>query len=99
MAMLDNMLVEMGSEGDVQAIADRVGLPVAKVEEAIAALGVAHPQPGDAVITASDSTGVPVSKISAILNLLGGREALPGLSSLFGLEVVDPLRSRSVLFG
>ena len=99
MAMLDKMLVAMGSEGDVQTIAERVGLPVNKVEEAIAALGVAHPQPGDAVTTASDSTGVPATKIDAILNQLGGREALPSLSSLLGLEDMDPLRSWSVLFG
>ena len=85
MAMLDGMLAEIGSERDVQAIAERVALPVAKVEEVIAALGVAHAQPGDAVETASASTGMPAWKVSQIMDLLGGRGSLSNLSCVLGV--------------
>ena len=81
MSMFDNMLAEMGGQIDVDAIADRVGLSPDKVDEAIAALGVAHSQPGDAIETAAASTGFPMSKISAIMAQLGGPDALANLSS------------------
>lgn len=98
MAMLDGTLAEIGSESDVQAIAERVALTVAKVEEVIAALGVAHAQPGDPVETASASSGIPVWKVNQIMDLLGGRDSLPNLSCVLGVYWQDPRPGLATLF-
>ena len=84
MAMFDGMLAEVGSRVDVSAIALHLGISADKVEEAIAALGIAHAQPGDTVDIATGSTGIPSRTIDAILQDLGGPAALASLSSLLG---------------
>jgi len=95
MSLLDSVLSEVGGNLDVGGIADRLGIDPATAEKAITALGVAHPQPGDTVETASAQTGIDTSTLSQIVDQIGGASALSQLSeglqnhpqaaSLFGM--------------
>ena len=84
MGILDGMLSQIGSSVNVQAIAERVGLPADKVESAIGALGIAHSQPSDTVQTAANASGVSADKVSEIMNQLGGEAAVSKFASLLG---------------
>jgi hypothetical protein len=97
--MFDGILSQIGSQFDVQAIAERVGLTDDKVESAIAALGVAHSQPTDTVETAASSSGIPTEKLGEIMSQLGGENALSKVSSLLGQKGSNPLGGISGLFG
>ena len=84
MGIFDGMLSQIGRAVDVQAIAERVGLPADQVEAAIGALGAAHSQPSDTVETAAGASGIPTDKVGEIMSQLGGENALGKLSSLLG---------------
>ena len=94
MGFLDDALGQLGGL-DIPALAAKVGLNPDQVADALAALGVAHAQPGDTATQAANQTGLPVDKLQAILAHLGGEGALGnlagmvpgglgGLGSLFG---------------
>lgn len=84
MAMVDQLLSKLGSNVDVQAISQRVGLPPDKIESAITALGAAHGQQGDTVQNAADRTGIEPGKIEQIVQQLGGEAQLSKISSFLG---------------
>lgn len=84
MGIFDGILSQIGANIDAGALGERVGLPPEKVEQAIAALGVAHTQPGDTVETAAASSGIAPHLLGQILEQLGGEGALDRFASLLG---------------
>ena len=82
MSILNDILGQVGGNATVQNLAAKVGLSPEQVEQAIAALGEAHPQPGDTVQAASQTTGVAPDKLSQIVEQLGGEGALGRFSSI-----------------
>lgn len=99
MGMLDGILSQVGSQFNVQAIAEKVGLPADKIESAIAALGVAHSQPTDTVETAAESSGISADKLGDIMNQLGGENALSKVASLLGKKGESPFGGISDILG
>ena len=84
MGLLDGLLGQLGSNVDVANLAARVGLSPEQVEQAVHALGVAHPQPGDTVQTAAAQTGLPQDQLQQIVAHLGGEGGLGRFASLLG---------------
>jgi hypothetical protein len=102
MSILDGLLGQVASNVDIENLAAKVGLPADQVEQAVHALGIAHPQPGDTVETAATQTGLPTDKLQEIVGHLGGEGALAQFSNLLQGEgsLTDKLSSfASGLFG
>lgn len=77
MGLLDGILGQIGRGNlDVGAIARQVGIDPAIAESAIAALGQAHPEPGDTVEAAAQQTGLSADTLNQIIGHLGGEGAL-----------------------
>lgn len=75
MGIFDSILGSVGGT-DLENLAAKVGLDPATAEKAVAALGAAHPQPGDTVKTAAAQTGLDASVLSQIVNHIGGEGSL-----------------------
>jgi hypothetical protein len=82
MSMLNGLLGQVSDNATVQNLAAKVGLSPEQVEQAIAALGQAHPQPGDTVATAAQQTGLPADKLQEIVGHIGGEGALGQFAQL-----------------
>ncbi|WP_156680211.1 hypothetical protein [Sphingomonas profundi] len=90
MGMLDCLLAQVAGNVDVANLAAKVGLTPAQVEAAVAALGAAHPQPGDTAGAAAASTGLPVQALRQIIGHIGGEGALGRFSDLLGNRGAEP---------
>jgi hypothetical protein len=102
MSILDGLLGQVAGNVDITNLAEKIGLPADKVEQAVHALGLAHPQPGDTVQTAAAQTGLPADKLQEIVGHIGGEGALAQFSSLLHSEgsLTDKLSGfASGLFG
>ena len=86
MGMLDGLLAQVAGNVDVANLAAKVGLTPAQVEAAVAALGAAHPQPGDTASAAAASTGLPTDALQQIIGHLGGEGALGRFADLLGAQ-------------
>ena len=53
MGLLDGILGQLGSNAAIDAIASKVGIPPELAEKAVAALGKAHPEPGNTIDSAA----------------------------------------------
>lgn len=82
MGMLDGILGQLGSQIDIAAIAQQVGVDPAMAEKAVAALGQSHAEPGDTLAGAAAKTGLDIGQIGQIAQQLGGEGALEKLSGL-----------------
>ena len=82
MGLLDGLLKQVADHVDVDNLASKIGLTPEQVEAAVAALGKAHPEPGDTLAGASAATGLPVDKLSRIVDQIGGDGALARFASL-----------------
>lgn len=82
MGLLDGILEQIGGAGGIDAIAQKVGLPSEVTEQAIAALGQSHAEPGDTLEGAAAKTGLDVDQLGQIAQHLGGEGALGKLSGL-----------------
>ena len=71
MGLLDSILGQVGSPADVANLAAKVGIDPAMAEKAIAALGVAHHEPGDTA-----KTGLDAGTLSQIVEQIGGEGSL-----------------------
>jgi len=84
MGLLDGILDQFGAGAGVEALAAKVGIPPALAETAIAALGQAHPQPGDTVTAAAAQTGIDAGTLGQIVEHLGGESTLGKISGMLG---------------
>ncbi len=82
MGLLDGILGQVAGNLDISSLAEKVGLDPAMAEKAVAALGQAHPEPGDTVETAAAATGIDSGTMGQIAAQLGGEGALGKLSGL-----------------
>jgi hypothetical protein len=82
MSLLDGILGQLSNNPTIDNLAAKVGLTPEEVEQAVAALGQAHPQPGNTVATAAQQTGLPEDKLSEIVGHIGGEGALGQFASL-----------------
>ena len=82
MSIFDGLLGQVAGNVDIENLATKVGLPADQVEQAVHALGIAHPQPGDTVETAAAQTGLPTDKLQEIVGHIGGEGALAQFSGL-----------------
>ena len=80
MSLIDSLLGQAGQNIDIAGIAEKFGLEPAIAEQAVAALGVAHSQPGDTVETAAGQTGIDSGTLSQIAEELGGSAGLGQLN-------------------
>jgi len=76
MSLLDGILGQVSNHPDVTNLAQKVGIQPALAEKAIAALGVAHQQPGDTVASAAAKTGLDTGTLSQIVDQIGGEGSL-----------------------
>jgi len=83
MRVLDAMLSQV-SDRDTNEIASALGLSIGRVEGAIAALSIAHVQPGDTIKIASASSAISEENLREVLRVLGGQLALAKLADLMG---------------
>lgn len=82
MSILDGILGQVGSNVDIASLAAKVGIDPALAEKAVAALGAAHPQPGDTVTAAAASTGIESGTLTQIVDQIGGEGALTKVNEL-----------------
>lgn len=83
MSLLDGILQNVaGAPDDVTNLAQKVGIPPAMAEMAIAALAKAHPMQGDTVQLASAQTGLESSVLTAIVEHIGGEGSLSEFSRM-----------------
>lgn len=82
MGLLDGLLGQVAANVDIQNLAAKVGLTPDQIEQAVTALGQAHPEPGDTVATAAQNTGLPTDKLQEIVGHIGGEGALGQFASL-----------------
>lgn len=100
MSLLDGLLGQVTSHVDIQNLADKIGLDPAQVEQAVHALGVAHPQPGDTVETAAGETGLPADKLQEIVTHIGGEGSLAQFAQLLHGDAGEGIMGKlSGLFG
>jgi hypothetical protein len=101
MGLLDGLLGQVAGNVDIANLAEKVGLPHDQVEQAVAALAHAHPQPGDTVSQASQTTGLSTDVLQQIVGHIGGEGSLGQFASLIesqgGLSALGGLASG--LFG
>ena len=84
MSIVNDLLGQLPGNLDVQNLAAKVGLTPEQTETAVAALGQAHPQPGNTVETAAATTGLPTDVLQQIVGHIGGESSLGQFASLLG---------------
>lgn len=82
MGLLDGLLGQVAGNVDIANLAEKVGLPHDAVEQAVAALAHAHPQPGDTVTQAAQATGLSADTLQQIVGHIGGEGSLAQFASL-----------------
>lgn len=82
MGLLDGILGQVAGNLDIGSIAKQVGIDPALAEKAVAALGKAHPEPGNTIASAAASTGLDTGTLGQIVQQLGGEGGLGQLSDL-----------------
>jgi len=80
MSLLDSIIGQAGSQSAIRTIAEKLGVDPSIAETAVAALGKAHPEPGDTVQAASAKTGIDAGMLGQIVEQLGGETALGQIS-------------------
>jgi len=84
MSIFDGLLGQVAGNMDIANLAAKVGLSQEQVEQAVQALGTAHPQPGDTVELAAENTGLSGHVLQQIVDHIGGEGALGRFASLMG---------------
>jgi hypothetical protein len=82
MSVVNDLLGQLAGKLDVQNLAAKVGLTPEQTEAAVAALGQAHPQPGNTVETAAGTTGLPTDVLQQIVGHIGGEGSLGQFANL-----------------
>lgn len=76
MGLFDGILSQVCEHADVGNLANQLGIDPGLAEKAIAALGVAHQQPGDTAQLAAQKTGIDLGMIQQIIVAIGGEGSL-----------------------
>ncbi|SFG13640.1 hypothetical protein SAMN05518801_10833 [Novosphingobium sp. CF614] len=76
MGLFDGILSQVSGHADVGNLASRLGIDPAMAEKAIAALGMAHQQPGDTAQLAAQKTGLDMGTIQQVIAAIGGEGSL-----------------------
>lgn len=84
MGMLDGLLGQVAGNLDVANLAAKVGISPEQAEQAVQALGMAHPQPGDTVATAAEQTGLSSDVLQQIVGHIGGEGSLGRFAQMLG---------------
>jgi hypothetical protein len=96
MSIFDSILGAVGGAAPGLAnIAEKVGISPEQAEQAVAALGAAHQEPGDTVQGAADKTGLDPSIISQLVEHIGGEGSL----GRFAQMVADNPQAQGMLSG
>lgn len=82
MGLLDGILGQLGGNVDIGDIAAKFGIPAELAENAVAALGESHAEPGDTIAGAAAKTGLDTGVLGQIAGQLGGEGGLGQLSDL-----------------
>lgn len=82
MGILDGILGQVSDHVDVANLAAKVGIAPELAEKAIAALGVAHQEPGDTIAGARAKTGLDAGTLGAIIEQIGGQGSLSEFARL-----------------
>lgn len=82
MSMFDSILGQLGGTQKLGAIAAQLGISEEQVRQGMAALGSAHPQPGDTVASAAASTGLSPDILNQLMERIGGEGALAQVSQM-----------------
>lgn len=82
MGLLDGLLGQLGGADQLAGLASKVGLSEDQVRTAMAALGQAHPEPGDTVATAAAATGLSADTLTNLVSQMGGENALSNISGM-----------------
>ncbi|MDE8651953.1 hypothetical protein [Novosphingobium album (ex Liu et al. 2023)] len=76
MGIFDEVLSQVSGHTDVANLAAKIGIDPAMAEKAIAALGMAHQEPGDTVTLAAEKTGLGAGTLTQIVEQIGGEGSL-----------------------
>ncbi|MCU0729694.1 MAG: hypothetical protein MUF41_06310 [Sphingopyxis sp.] len=82
MGLLDGLMGQLGGAERIGQLASQLGLSEAQVQQAMAALGQAHAEPGDTVQSAAAQTGLSTDTLSQLMQGIGGENALGQISGL-----------------
>ncbi|WP_260922626.1 hypothetical protein [Novosphingobium sp. 9] len=93
MGMFDSILGQVSEHADVENLAAKLGIDPAMAEKAIAALGIAHQQPGDTAELAAQKTGLDLGTIQSLIGHIGGEGSL---SEFAGQIASDPSKIASM---
>lgn len=76
MALFDQILGQVRDHPEIVNLAAKVGIDPKLAEQAVAALGAAHQEPGDTVQQAASQTGLDAGTIGQIVEHIGGEGSL-----------------------
>ena len=76
MALFDQILGKVSDHPEIGNMAAKLGIDPKLAEQAVAALGEAHQQPGDTVQQAAAKTGLDTGTVSQIVEHIGGEGSL-----------------------
>ncbi|KQS04887.1 hypothetical protein ASG11_12020 [Sphingomonas sp. Leaf357] len=94
MGLLDGLLSQVTQNVDIKNLAEKVGISPEQAESAVAALGQAHPEPGDTVESAAASTGLSSDVLQQIVSHIGGEGALGQFSALLSAQGGDGIMGK-----
>lgn len=86
MGLFDNILGAAHDHPTVKNMADKLGIDARQAEQAIAALGEAHTQPGDTVQQAADRTGLDSGTLNQIVQQIGGEGSLARFAQILDAD-------------
>ena len=104
MGLLDGILGQLGGVDQIGKLAGQFGISEEQVQTAMAALGQAHAEPGDTVVSAAAATGLSADTLRGLLGQIGGEGALDKISGMIdrdgdGNPVNDIMGMAGKLFG
>jgi hypothetical protein len=104
MALFDDILGKIGDHPEIANMAAKLGIDPKLAEQAVAALGEAHQQPGDTVQEAAAETGLDSGVVSQIVEHIGGEGSLGQFAAMLdqdgdGNPLDDIAGFASKLFG
>ena len=91
MALFDQILGQVRDHPEIINMAAKVGIDPKLAEQAVAALGAAHQEPGDTVQQASAQTGLDAGTIGQIVEHIGGEGSLGQFASMIDQDGDGPM--------